>query len=433
MSTDAVIDAALQAAPAWRRLTPVQRGERLRRAADVLEAQLPQLTAAIVESVGKPVREARGEAQRAVAIFRYVAGQGSAPTGEQYATEDPETIVLTTRLPLGIVALITPFNFPVAIPAWKLAPALLGGNAVVLKPATVAAEPARLLVEAVRQAGVPEGVVQLLEGGGAAGQALVEDARVDALSFTGSLSVGRRLALICAQRGIRSQLELGGKNSSVVLDDADLESAARDVANAAYGFAGQKCTATARVLVTRGAADRFTDLIAEATAKYVTGDPRQEETLCGPVVTAQKAAELERVVAGHTTVARAKAPAGDRFVAPTLLGEVDVTDEVWNDELFGPVLAVRAVEDLDEAVALANGGPFGLSAALYTRSSAAVRRAMQSLRAGVVAVNRPSTGLDPHVPFAGVKASGSPSREQGSAGVRFYTEEHTVYWREVGV
>ena len=432
MTLGALLDAAQAAAPGWRRLTPTQRGERLRRTADALEARLQDMTMAIVESVDKPVREARAEAQRAVAIFRYAAGQGSAPIGSQWPTDDPETMVHTVRVPLGVVALITPFNFPVAIPAWKLAPALLGGNAVVLKPASVAAAPARLLLEAAYEGGVPGDVVQLLDGPGSAGQALVEDPGIDALSFTGSAAVGRRLAMICAERGIRAQLELGGKNSSIVLADADLAAVARDVAAAAYGFAGQKCTATARVLVAAEVADEFRELLAAATITFPVGPAVEESTLCGPVITAAKAAELRDVVAAHDVAAQAPAPAGDRFVAPALLEGVGDGDPAWNEELFGPVLVSRTVDGLESALELANGGPYGLSAAIYTRSSAAVRAAMASLRAGVVAVNRPSTGLDPHVPFGGVRASGSVAREQGPAGVLFYTEEHTVYWREQG-
>lgn len=429
MTVDDLLDTVEAGAERWSALTPLQRGDVLRRAADALEPRVEELAQAIVSSVAKPIREARAEALRAVAVFRYVGSSGTTPQGEMWSSEDPETWVLTVRAPLGLVGLITPFNFPAAIPAWKLAPALLGGNGVVLKPASVAIGPARLLLEALATAGLPDGLVQLLEGDGRVGQTLVESPRLNALSFTGSVGVGRRLAVICAERGTRSQFELGGKNTSVVLADADLATAARDVAAAAFGFAGQKCTATSRVVVAAEVAREFTQLLGQATATFPTGDPGDDAILCGPVISSEKARELNAVIDDNRVLASAPVPADDRFVAPTLVVG-DPSQPAWHEELFGPILALRSVSDLDEAVAAANDGPFGLSTAIYTRSSTSVRHAMAHLRAGVVAVNRPSTGLDPHVPFGGVKGSGGIAREQGRAGLLFYTEERTIYWKE---
>ncbi|MHB8510154.1 MAG: aldehyde dehydrogenase family protein [Candidatus Dormibacteria bacterium] len=433
MAIDNILDSVEEHASHWRARTPLQRGEVLRRAADALEPRMEELATSIVCSVGKPIREARAEGQRAVAILRYVGSLGSASQGTHWASDDPETMVITVRAPLGLVGLITPFNFPVAIPVWKLAPALLGGNGVVLKPAAVAVEPARRLLDAFLEAGLPEGLVAILEGGGPAGQELVESPRLNALSFTGSVGVGRKLAAICAERGTRAQFELGGKNTSVVLADADLQSAARDIALAAFGFAGQKCTATSRVVVISEVAERFAELLSEATRGFVTGDPEDETVLCGPVITADKATELIRVVHQHRVLAQASAPTGGRFVAPTLLTDVTPGSSTWRDELFGPVLPILSVDSVEAAFEAANDGPFGLSAAIYTRNSAMVRKAMADLRAGVIAVNRPSTGLDAHIPFGGVKGSGGVAREQGHAGVLFYTEERTVYWKEPGL
>jgi len=430
-SVSAAVDAAAAAAPGWAAATPGARGEVLRRAADGLEARAEELALLITRSVAKPIVESRAEARRAVTILRFASSLGAAQTGRMWRSEDAATTVLAVRGPVGVVALITPFNFPAAIPAWKLAPALVAGNAVLLKPSPPAAACAQVLAEALLEAGLPEGVFRVLDGDAETGAALVDDERVAAVSFTGSTAAGRRVAEACARRGARVQLELGGKNTSIVLADADLPAAARDVAAAAYGYAGQKCTATSRVLVAREVAGEVTRLLADATVHTVVGDPEDPRTVCGPVIAAAKTHQVESALRGADVVARAAVPEqGDRWVAPALVRDPAEDSPLWRDELFAPVLAVTSFDSLDAAFATVNDAEDGLATGLYTTSSAAVHHALRGLRSGVVAVNRPTTGLDAHVPFGGIRGSGAGPREQGPDSLDFYSEERTVYWRE---
>lgn len=419
-----------EAARAWADATPAARGEVLRRAADALENRCDELATLICTSVGKPIGESRAEARRAVAILRFGASLAAAPTGRMWRSEDAATTVMAVRGPVGVAGLITPFNFPAAIPAWKLAPALVAGNAVLLKPSPPAAACAEVLAAALQSGGLPDGVLRVLDADPAAGVALAADPEVDAVSFTGSAAVGRRVAEACVRRGARVQLELGGKNTSVVLADADLERAARDVAAAAYGFAGQKCTATSRVLVHRDVAERFTALLARATEGCATGDPGDAATVCGPVIAAAKREQVEAALRDVRVIARGAAPDGERWIAPALVADPPEDSAVWREELFAPVLAVRSFDSVDSAFATVNDAPDGLATGIYTTSSAAVHHAVRALRSGVVAVNRPTTGLDAHVPFGGIRQSGAGPREQGPDGLDFYTEERTVYWRE---
>jgi acyl-CoA reductase-like NAD-dependent aldehyde dehydrogenase len=418
------------AAEGWAEATPAARAEVLRRGADALESRVEELALLITRGVAKPITEARAEARRAVTILRFAASLGAAPMGRMWRSEDAATTVMAVRGPVGVVALITPFNFPAAIPAWKLAPALVAGNAVLLKPSPPAVECARLLAAALAEAGLPEGVLHVLDGDAAVGESLVADPGVDAVSFTGSAGVGRSVAEACVRRGARLQLELGGKNTAIVLADADLERAARDVAAAAYGYAGQKCTATSRVLVHRDVAGPFTRLLARATEHCAVGDPEDATTVCGPVIAAAKRQQVAAALQDANVVARGSSPDGERWVAPVLVADAADGSPVWSEELFAPVLAVRAFATVDEAFATVNRAADGLANGLYTTSSAAVHHAVRSLRSGVVAVNRPTTGLDAHVPFGGIRQSGAGPREQGPDSLDFYTEERTVYWRE---
>src|SRR5579884_1538719 len=351
-SVSAAVDAAAAAAPGWAAATPGARGEVLRRAADGLEARAEELALLITRSVAKPIVESRAEARRAVTILRFASSLGAAQTGRMWRSEDAATTVLAVRGPVGVVALITPFNFPAAIPVWKLAPALVAGNAVLLKPSPPAAECAAMLAAVLGEAGLPDGVLQVVGGDAESGAALVEDPRVDAVSFTGSAAVGRRVAEAGARRGARVQLELGGKNTGIVLADADLPAAARDVAAAAYGYAGQKCTATSRVLVAREVAAEFTRLLADATVQCATGDPEEAGTVCGPVIAAAKVGEVEAALRGAEVIARGTVPErGERWIAPALVGDPPDDSPLWREELFAPVLALRTFDGVDEAYA----------------------------------------------------------------------------------
>jgi aldehyde dehydrogenase (NAD+) len=403
----------------------------LHRAAELVTAAGAELARAIVDAVGKPIREAEAEVARTATVLRFAAGLGSAPVGRVWLSEDTTTTISTVRGPVGTVAMITPFNFPVVIPAWKLGPALVSGNTVVWKPAPAALTPAHRLLELFDRAGLPKGVCTIVDGDADTGEALL-NAGVNAVTFTGSSTVGRRVGVRCAELGIPAQLELGGKNTAIVLPDADLQQAASDIALAAFGFAGQKCTATGRVLVCKQVADEFIDRLAAETAQVVVGDPMSPETVCGPVISTEKAEQLRSLL--DTTPLRAMSPASDasRIVAPRLVTDVPETHAAWTDELFGPVVAVRTVDDLDSAVMLVNGSPGGLAAGVHTSSSAVVHRIQRELRSGVLAINRPTTGLDAHVPFGGLKGSGAGPREQGPDSTLFFTEERTIYWREHG-
>lgn len=426
----AAVDRVKDARSSWSSLPPTQRGAILHRAAEMMPGTAVELAHAITASVGKPIREAQAEVSRLATVLRFAAGLASAAVGRVWLSEDPSTSVSAIRGPLGTVAMITPFNFPVVIPAWKLGPALVAGNTVAWKPALPALAPAHLLLDLLRRAGLPDDVCCIVEGDADAGQAMV-GAGVDAVTFTGSTGVGRRVGVRCAELGIPAQLELGGKNTALVLPDADLRQAAADIAQAAFGFAGQKCTATGRVLVCKPVADEFTDLLAAETERVAVGDPFSLDTVCGPVISAEKAVELRSLIGETPLRARSPEADSDRVVAPRLMTDLSDAHVVWTDELFGPILPVRVVDDVDEGLAVVNAAAGGLAAGVHTSSSSVVHRIHRELRSGVVAINRPTTGLDAHVPFGGIKGSSAGPREQGPDSLLFFTEERTVYWREL--
>jgi alpha-ketoglutaric semialdehyde dehydrogenase len=417
---DVAVRAAAGAARGWAAMPAPSRGEILFRAAEILGERAAEIAAGIAREIGKPIREARGEVARGVAILRYFAGEGRR-AGGQVIPPDGSGLTLTLREPLGVVGLITPWNFPLAIPLWKAAPALVVGNAVVLKPAEEAAGTATAVVRCLVEAGVPAGVVGLVCGDGRAGSALVAHERVGAISFTGSIPVGREIAVAAATRGVRTQLELGGKNAAIVLADADLAGAAAAVANGAFAFAGQKCTATGLVLVERAIADDFADRLEAARAATVVAAAEDERSVCGPLV---RADARDRAVRSG---ARGLAGAG-YFVEPTIRSDVDPASAVCREELFCPVLPLVAIDGLDAALEIVEALPTGLAAAVHTRDGSRILRFLRDARAGLLAVNRPTTGLEVQAPFGGLKASGSGPKEQGPDAVEFYSDTKTVYW-----
>jgi aldehyde dehydrogenase (NAD+) len=374
---------------------------------------------------------------RSAAVLRYFSGELLQPTGETYPSADPATMLLTVEEPLGVVCVITPWNFPFAIPTWKLAPAIGFGNAVVWKPAEAASGSAVMLAETLAAAGLPDGVLNLVTGRGRElSEPLTGDPRIAALSFTGSGPVGTRLRQAVADRNVKVQLELGGKNPAIVLADADLEDAAVQVARGAMLSTGQRCTATSRVYVERSVAERFRELLREAVAGLVVGDPFDEGTDVGPLSSTDqwetvngylKIARDERaeVIAGTTSGERD----GGCFVAPTVLTGIDGESRLMREEIFGPVVLIQEVEGFDEALALANDTEFGLSSALFTRDIARAMKFVRGTQSGVVHINRETAGVEPHVPFGGIKGSSSMSREQGKAARQFFTTTKTVYMR----
>jgi aldehyde dehydrogenase (NAD+) len=432
--TAEAVEAAANASTSWRTKPAPARGELLRRAADILEGRAESVGRDLAREEGKTLPEAVAETRRAVAILRYYAGQTLEPDGDTYPSHSASTLLYARREPLGVVVAITPWNFPIAIPAWKIAPALAYGNTVVWKPAELVPLTSVHLVEALAEAGVPAGVVNLVLGRSAdVGAVLVEHDAVAAITFTGSNAVGRRIQLAATERGKKVQLELGGKNPAVVLADADLAHAAEQVARGAFLSAGQKCTATSRVIVERPAFDELSERLAALARSWTVGDPLDPGTVVGPLASK---AQLERVC-GYLDGARAEGArflaGGDRldeagyFLGPAVVADVDSRSRVAREEIFGPVAALLPVEDFGEAVTLTNDTPFGLTASLFTRDLGRALRFVGEARAGVVKVNQETAGLEFQAPFGGMKESSSGSREQGKVAREFFSEWKTVY------
>lgn len=425
---EAAISRAGAAREDWARLTAFDRSRVLRLAADHMETDAVGLADLMVREVGKPVREAVAEVARAVAILRFYAQAALDPDGETYPAADSRGWLLARRRPRGIVGLITPWNFPVAIPVWKIAPALAWGNVVVHKPASNAMACA-LRIESYFD--TPDGVLRALVTGANTARLLPAHADVAAISFTGSASVGHEVAASAAMHGTAMQAEMGGSNASIVLPDADVGFAARTIAVAAMGFAGQKCTATSRIIVVGDGRD-FREALVAAMRALSVGDPTRPETVVGPVI-AESA--RQRIMAG-TRDARAHggsvllggtAVEGEGFyVAPTLVDLPDTTAELAREEFFGPICGVFRVEDVGEAVRLANGTRYGLVAAVFTNDLDRVLDMTSRLEAGLIRVNLPTTGVDFHAPFGGEKASSLGPREQGRAAREFYTSTATI-------
>ncbi|MDE3128302.1 MAG: aldehyde dehydrogenase family protein [Gemmatimonadota bacterium] len=430
----AAVAAAHQALESWRGLTGPSRAEHLYRWAGVLAEQQEALAQAMTREVGKPIAESRGEAARCVAILRYFAGEAVRSAGDVIPAQAPGALQFSLREPLGVVALITPWNFPAAIPMWKAAPALAFGNTVVLKPAEASSYVASLLAESANAAGLPSGVFNVLLGSGAVlGPALLADQAVRGVSFTGSAAVGAQIAAAAAARNLKYQTEMGGKNVGIVLADADLGQAAALIAAGAMRFAGQKCTATSRVIVARSVEDAFLDRLREQIAGLRLGPVTDPQAAVGPVITATSRDAIARALqrAGGEQIVPAQVPgtadfAHGYFVAPTVVRGIAPDAPLAQEELFGPVLAWLPADDLDHALALANGTRYGLSASLFTRDVRSALAYIRRIDVGLVRVNGDTTGVDPHAPFGGMRGSSSGTREQGPAAREFYTETKTV-------
>jgi aldehyde dehydrogenase (NAD+) len=429
---NAAIEAAERGFPAWRKLTGPARGAIVGRAAELLVARRDAVARDLTSEEGKTIAEATGEVQRAVDILRFFAGEGWRVSGQTLPSSVPDTHLYTVKEPLGVVALVTPWNFPIAIPAWKLAPALVSGNTVVMKPASLVPVSVRHLAECLVEAGLPEGVLNVVYGsGGTVGDALVRDPRVAAVSFTGSVATGKGINRVASERLARVQLEMGGKNALVVLEDADPAVAARIVAQGGFALTGQACTATSRVIATSAAHDRFVEALVQEAGDWAPGDGLVPETRMGPVVDdAQLRTDLDYIGIGGAEGAElvTGGAADGLFLAPTVFAGVRPEMRIAREEVFGPVVGVLEVADLDEAIALANDSTFGLSGGIVTNDLKAAMRFADEAQIGVVKVNRPTTGVDLNAPFGGVKDSSSGTfREQGSVAVDFYTRLKTVY------
>ncbi|MBB4664079.1 aldehyde dehydrogenase family protein [Conexibacter arvalis] len=429
-AVDAAMARAVEAQRAWEAGGAAARAAALDALADALRERAERLAALIVREVGKPLTEARGEVARAVAIVRY-HGQSALDADGELLPPAPGTWQLATRRrPRGVCALITPWNFPLAIPLWKAAPALAAGNAVALKVAEEASACGAALAELFAQA-LPDGVATVLHGGAETGGALLDHPATACLSFTGSTAVGTALVAAGGARSLPVQAEMGGQNPSIVLADADLDHAAATIAHAAMGFAGQKCTATSRVIVERSVLGAFTERLVGAVRELRVGAPADAATAVGPLIDdAARDRALAAIAAargrGAELLCGGEPLEPGSVLAPTLLALADPGDPLGQDELFAPVACVLPADDLDAAIASANGVRYGLAAAVFTRSLEHAARAVDALDAGLVRVNQSTAGVDLHAPFGGTKASSFGTREQGRAARDFFTETRTV-------
>jgi len=436
------VEAARAALPAWRRLAPDARAQFLFKAADLLTARKDEVAAALTREEGKTLAEAAGETGRGVVLLRYFAGEGLRVGGDVLPSVNPQILFFTERVPLGVVGLITPWNFPVAIPLWKAAPALIYGNTVVLKPSELSPHTAHLLAEVFHEAGLPAGVFNLVQGGRDAGAALATTDGVDGISFTGSVATGRSIARACVERGAKYQLEMGGKNPVIVLEDAHLPQAVELTVQGAMRSAGEKCTATSRAIVVESVADAFINAVVARVGGLKIGPGTDPEAYLGPLITE---AARQRVL-GH--IARAKEEgatiltgggvptqgnlANGHYIEPTVLDDVTPEMTVALEEVFGPVLAVLRVPDFDAALTVANSVAYGLSASLFSRDIGKALRFARDIEAGLVRVNGETAGVEPQAPFGGMKASSSFSREQGQAAQEFYTQVKTISFEKAG-
>ena len=434
----AAFAAAEKAQPAWAALPAPRRGEYLFKAAEILESQLTSAATDMTREEGKTLPEATGEVKRAINILRYFGGEGSRLFSYQIPSERENVFCFTLRKPLGVVALITPWNFPSAIPAWKMAPALVAGNTVVIKPASLAPLSALRLVEALEKAGVPAGVINYVTGsGGTIGDAMLEHQSLKAVSFTGSCDVGNRLYDKATRRRLRVQLEMGGKNPTVVLADANLDLAAATLVNAAFFSTGQKCTACSRAIVERSIYEPLVERLVAKTRALNIGNGLEAGIDIGPAVDeTQLKTDLDYIGIAQREGAtllcggqRLTGGAYDKgfFVEPTLFGDITPAMRIAQEEVFGPVLALMVAEDFDDAMRLANGVRFGLSAAIISNDMSRVHQFINRIEAGLITVNLPTAGVEYQLPFGGTKESSFGMREQGPLALDFYTESRTVY------
>ncbi len=435
----AAVAAAKAAFPKWAAQTPVARGRILAKASQLIEARKGELAELLTREEGKTLAEATGEVQRAADIFRFYGGLGYQLGGQTIPHDLPGNLMFTRREPLGVVGLITPWNFPIAIPAWKMAPALVCGNAVVLKPASQAPAMALELAKVLTEAGLPAGVLNVITGDGRPFAAeLATNPAVQGVSFTGSTAVGKSIYQSLAPRMVRAQMEMGGKNPTLVLADADLDLAASLVARAGFGLTGQACTATSRVIVERPVLAAFTEKLVAQAKGWKVGPGLAAGVQMGPAVSeAELKGNLDYIGIAQAEGAKllwggARLTEGDLahgfFMQPAVIGDVTPSMRIAREEVFGPVVAVLAVDSFDEALAVANSVDVGLSASLVTRDFKKALQYAERIEAGVVKVNQISTGLALQAPFGGMKSSSTDSfREQGVNALDFYTRSKTVY------
>ena len=432
------VAAAKVAYPKWKATPAPARGEIMRRATEKLIARKEECAKIETREMGKVLKETRGDVQEAIDTGLYAAGESRRLWGTVAPSELPNKMTYVTRQPMGVWGMICPWNFPMAIPSWKLFPALTCGNTAVIKPATLTPASTHEFVAALAEAGVPAGVVNIVYGAGAAvGEALLQSPDVSGVSFTGSSEVGRRIAEVCGRSLKRCSLELGGKNAEIVLDDADLELALEGVLWGAFGTTGQRCTATSRLIVQAGVYDKLVGMLVERANKLKVGNGLDESNEVGPCVSdAQRQTVHGYVEIGKKEGAKLlcggeplKGGAYDKgyFYKPTVFGDVTPNMRIAREEIFGPVLSCVKVKDFDEAVKVLNDTPYGLSSSIYTRNVNLAMKAIEVLEAGITYVNAPTIGAECHMPFGGVKDTGNGHREGGWTAYDIFSEPKTVY------
>ncbi|MBS4209367.1 alpha-ketoglutaric semialdehyde dehydrogenase GucD [Bacillus sp. FJAT-50079] len=434
---DFAVKAAKQALKGWRKQSSIDRGNYLHKTADLLEDRIEDIAITATKEMGKTLAECKGEVARGVAILRYYAQEGYRKTGDIIPSADSRNLLYTTRVPIGVVGVISPWNFPIAIPIWKIAPALVFGNTVVFKPASETSITAAKIVEAFHEAGIPKGVLNLVQGRGSIiGDAIVNHRAVNGITFTGSNQVGKKVAGIAAGRGAKFQLEMGGKNPTIVLEDADLNLAAELTVSAAMKHTGQKCTATSRCFVQSSVYDLFKQKIIDKVKNIKVGSGLDPDTYMGPLASSSQldtvAGYIEKgkeegatlLIGGN--VLKENEYEDGFYVEPTVFENVKNEMVIAQEEIFGPVLCLIKIDTFEEAIDQANDTQFGLAASLFTRDLAKSLAFIDEIEAGMIKVNGESAGVELQAPFGGMKGSSSYSREQGQAAIEFFTSTKTI-------
>jgi len=434
----AAVEAAAASFRMWRTTPAPTRGRIVSNAARLMEQHKEELAQLLTHEEGKTIAESRGELQRSINVAEFCAGESRRLNGETIQSELPLNFAYTIKQPLGVVACVTPWNFPVAIPVWKIAPALVAGNTVVFKPASITPATAVRITEIFEEAGIPAGVMNLVLGSGSeAGDEIINHPAVKAISFTGSNGVGIRLYEQASRRGAKVQCEMGGKNPVVIMEDADMDLATESTAQGAFGSTGQRCTATSRAIVVNHVADEFIERITKRASSMRIGAGSDPKTEMGPSVDeSQFKTVLDYINIGKEDgatlacggeQARGEGLEKGYFVQPTVFDNVTPDMRIAREEIFGPVLSVLRVKDFDEAMQVANDCEYGLSSSIFTNDASRVFRFVDEIETGMTHINSPTTGGEAHIPFGGTKGTGIGDREQGSTALDFYTELKVVY------
>ena len=435
---DEAVKVARAAFEKWRLVPAPKRGDIMRKVGDILVDRKMEIAREMTREMGKVLSETMGDVQEGIDTAYYAASEGRRLFGRTVPSELPDKFAMAIRVPIGVAGIITPWNFPMAIPTWKIFPAVLSGNTVVFKPATDTPKTALTLVEIMMEAGIPEGVVNLVFGGGSeVGNAIVEHPDVDLISFTGSTSVGKQLSRNASETLKRVSLELGGKNAQIVLDDADLDLALDGIIWGAFGTTGQRCTATSRLILHEKIYDRFMTMLVDRTSKLKIGDGLLPGTEVGPCVNESQRKTVQSYVEigqreGATLVAGGSVASGNGlskgwFYEPTVFANVTPAMRIANEEIFGPVLSILRTRSLEESISLMNDTVYGLSSSIYTSDVNKAFVAIRDIKAGITYINVPTIGAEAHLPFGGVKQTGNGHREGGWTVYDFFTEWKAVY------